>query len=85
MVKATWNGKVLAESDQTIVVEGNHYFPPESLRAEWFEDAKFFLTHYPNVPHDDDIDALFICIENLLTIMHPATIARRDKWQFQMR
>jgi uncharacterized protein (DUF427 family) len=31
MPKATWNGAVLAESDATIVVEGNHYFPPSSL------------------------------------------------------
>lgn len=31
MVKAVWNGHVLAESDRTIRVEGNHYFPPESI------------------------------------------------------
>jgi uncharacterized protein (DUF427 family) len=31
MVKATWNDKVIAESDETVVVEGNHYFPPDSL------------------------------------------------------
>jgi uncharacterized protein (DUF427 family) len=30
-VRAIWNGTVLAESDDTVVVEGNHYFPPESL------------------------------------------------------
>ena len=29
-MKATWNGTVIAESDDTIVVEGNHYFPVES-------------------------------------------------------
>ncbi|MGH9754605.1 MAG: DUF427 domain-containing protein, partial [Blastocatellia bacterium] len=29
MMKAIWNGAVLAESDKTIVVEGNHYFPPD--------------------------------------------------------
>ena len=28
MPKATWNGAMLAESDRTVVVEGNHYFPP---------------------------------------------------------
>lgn len=33
---ATWNGTVLAQSDDTVVVEGNHYFPPESLRDEQF-------------------------------------------------
>jgi len=30
-VRAVWNGAVLAESDDTVVVEGNHYFPPDSL------------------------------------------------------
>lgn len=33
-MKAIWNGVVLAESDDTVVVEGNHYFPAASLRAE---------------------------------------------------
>ncbi len=31
MARATWNGTLLAESDATVVVEGNHYFPPASL------------------------------------------------------
>ncbi len=31
MVKVTWKGKTLAESDNTEVVEGNHYFPPDSV------------------------------------------------------
>jgi uncharacterized protein (DUF427 family) len=35
-VRAVWNGAVLAESDDTVVVEGNHYFPPESLRRQYF-------------------------------------------------
>lgn len=34
MPRATWNGAVLAESDQTVVVEGNHYFPPESVNRD---------------------------------------------------
>ncbi len=36
MAKATWNGAVLAESAKTEVVEGNHYFPPESLERQYF-------------------------------------------------
>jgi len=36
MAKATWEGTVLAESNQTIEVEGNQYFPPESIRSEFF-------------------------------------------------
>lgn len=37
MARATWNGAVLAESDDTIVVEGNHYFPPESVDSRYLE------------------------------------------------
>lgn len=35
-MKATWHGTTLAESDDTVVVEGNHYFPADSLRSEYF-------------------------------------------------
>ena len=38
-MKATWNGVVLAESDETIVVEGNHYFPPDSLDRSHFRES----------------------------------------------
>jgi uncharacterized protein (DUF427 family) len=34
-MKATWNGTVIAESDDTVVVEGNHYFPEGALRREF--------------------------------------------------
>lgn len=34
MVRAMWNGEVIAESDDTVVIEGNHYFPVESVRAD---------------------------------------------------
>jgi uncharacterized protein (DUF427 family) len=37
--QATWRGAVLAESDQTIVVEGNHYFPAESVRREFLRPS----------------------------------------------
>jgi uncharacterized protein (DUF427 family) len=36
MARAIWNGTVLAESDHTVVVEGNHYFPTDALRREYF-------------------------------------------------
>lgn len=35
-MQAIWNGEVIAESEDTVVVEGNHYFPMASLRMEWF-------------------------------------------------
>jgi uncharacterized protein (DUF427 family) len=38
-VKATWNGTTLAESDDTVVVEDNHYFPPASVHMEYFSDS----------------------------------------------
>lgn len=37
---ASWNGIVLAESDDTVVVEGNHYFPENSLKKKLFSDSK---------------------------------------------
>jgi uncharacterized protein (DUF427 family) len=39
MAKAIWNGKVVAESDRFEEVEGNIYFPPESLKREYFIDS----------------------------------------------
>jgi uncharacterized protein (DUF427 family) len=38
-MKAIWNGKTIARSDDTIVVEGNHYFPPESVKSEYLRDT----------------------------------------------
>ncbi|HYP53005.1 MAG TPA: DUF427 domain-containing protein [Pyrinomonadaceae bacterium] len=38
-MKATWRGAVLAESDDTIVVENNHYFPADSIRREHFRES----------------------------------------------
>lgn len=43
-MKAIWNGKVIAESDNTKVVEGNHYFPPESLQKEFFAGSEKHTT-----------------------------------------
>lgn len=38
-MKAIWNNTVVAESDDTIVVENNHYFPADALKKEYFEDS----------------------------------------------
>ena len=40
MARALWNGVVLAESEETVVVEGNHYFPPESINEEYFAGSE---------------------------------------------
>ena len=44
MVKATWQGKTLAESDQTVVVEGNHYFPIDAIKQEYFQPSATHTT-----------------------------------------
>jgi uncharacterized protein (DUF427 family) len=39
MPRAIWNGVVVAESDDTVVVEGNHYFPVESIRWDHLQES----------------------------------------------
>ena len=39
-MKAIWNDNILAESDDTIVVEGNHYFPPDSVNLKYFNESE---------------------------------------------
>ena len=38
-MKAIWNGEVIAESSDTVVVEGNHYFPRDAVKAEFLRDS----------------------------------------------
>ena len=38
-MKAIWNDTILAESDETIIVEGNHYFPADSINKEYFKPS----------------------------------------------
>jgi uncharacterized protein (DUF427 family) len=40
MAKATWEGAVLAESEKTVEVEGNQYFPPDAIRKEYFQPSE---------------------------------------------
>lgn len=52
MPRAVWEGAVLAESDDTIVVEGNHYFPPDSIRREYFKSSdKTTVCHWKGTAH----------------------------------
>jgi uncharacterized protein (DUF427 family) len=39
MVTARWNGAVIAESDNTIVIEGNHYFPRDAVNIDHITDS----------------------------------------------
>lgn len=61
MARALWNDAVLAESDHTVRVEGNDYFPPESLNEEYFTESSTTsrcpwkgLAHYYDVVVDGD-------------------------------
>lgn len=38
-MKAVWNGKVIAESNDTVVVEGNHYFPEKDVKKDYLQDS----------------------------------------------
>lgn len=38
-MKAIWNGQIIAESDETVVVEGNHYFPADSINKDFFTES----------------------------------------------
>jgi uncharacterized protein (DUF427 family) len=43
-MKAIWNGATLAESDQTVVVEGNQYFPADSINQQYFTESNTHTT-----------------------------------------
>lgn len=38
-MKASWNGTIIAESDSTVEVEGNQYFPPDSVNREYLRES----------------------------------------------
>ncbi|AFY88307.1 MAG: hypothetical protein CLLPBCKN_001215 [Chroococcidiopsis cubana SAG 39.79] len=44
MAKAIWNGAVLAESSKTEIVEGNHYFPPDAIDKQYFQESSTHTT-----------------------------------------
>jgi uncharacterized protein (DUF427 family) len=64
MARAVWNGAVLAESDRTVQVEGNAYFPTESLNMEHFTESSTTsrcpwkgLAHYYDVVVDGETNS----------------------------
>jgi uncharacterized protein (DUF427 family) len=44
MAKAIWNGEVIAESNDTVMVEGNHYFPSDAINRGFFRDSSKHTT-----------------------------------------
>lgn len=65
MAKATWNGRVLADSDDTVYIEGNHYFPVASIdpavlrasettsRCRWKGTAHYYSVHVDGRVNED--------------------------------
>ena len=43
-MKAYWNDELIAESSDTIIIEGNHYFPADSIKKEFFQDSSTHTT-----------------------------------------
>ncbi|MEO0403948.1 MAG: DUF427 domain-containing protein [Bacteroidota bacterium] len=39
-MKAIWNGVTIAESNDTVIIEGNHYFPAEAIHQEYFKESE---------------------------------------------
>lgn len=43
-MKAIWNDTIIAESNETVVIENNHYFPANSIKREYFKDSSTHTT-----------------------------------------
>ena len=57
-MKAIWNGETIAESNETIVIEGNHYFPPDSVNKEFLKESSTHTTcHWKGEASYYDIEA----------------------------
>jgi uncharacterized protein (DUF427 family) len=79
VLRAVWNGVVLAETPRTVRVEGNHYFPPESLRREYFTESTTKslcpwkgLAHYYTLSVHGEVNP-----DAAWSYPHPSPLARR--------
>lgn len=55
-MKAIWNNKIIAESNDTVVVENNHYFPPESVKTEYLKkNGGTYTCHWKGVCNYYDV------------------------------
>lgn len=59
MVRATWNGTVVAESDDTVMVENNHYFPIDSVRRDLLEESD----HHSHCPWKGEASYYHIAVD----------------------
>lgn len=62
-MKAIWNNQIIAESDKTIQIEGNHYFPADTIKKEFFKSSETHTTcpwkgvaSYYNVEVDGEVN-----------------------------
>jgi uncharacterized protein (DUF427 family) len=62
-IKAIWKNKIIAESDKYEIVEGNHYFPPESVKKQYLKKSNTHTTcpwkglaHYYDIEIDGDVN-----------------------------
>jgi uncharacterized protein (DUF427 family) len=81
LMQAVFNGRVIAESDDTLVVEGNHYFPADSLRQRYFAPSSTVslcpwkgMASYFDVRVEGVVGA-----DAAWTYEHPLPLARRIK------
>ncbi|MGH8115151.1 MAG: DUF427 domain-containing protein [Rhodanobacteraceae bacterium] len=81
MIRAVWNGTVLAEAPRTVRLEGNHYFPPESVHREHFIESPTKsicpwkgLAHYYSVTANGDVNP-----DAAWYYPRPSPLARRIK------
>lgn len=80
-MKAVWNGAVLAESDDTVVVEGNHYFPEDSVDGRYLRESSHHslcpwkgVASYYTIEVDGEVN------ENAAWYYpHPSPLARKVK------
>jgi uncharacterized protein (DUF427 family) len=61
-MKASWNGKVIAESDDTVVVEGNHYFPAAALNRDYVT----FSNHHTSCPWKGEASYYSLMVDGAL-------------------
>ena len=81
MLTARWNGVVLAESEQCVVVERNYYFPPEAVHREYFRESKAHsLCFWKGLASYYDLEVKGRTNKNAAWYYpHPSPLARRIK------
>ena len=58
-----------ALSMQPYINSGDNIFPKDT---DWFQDAEYFIMRIGSAAHDDDLDALFMLLKNILEVRHPS-------------